>query len=65
MSKAPAGKESGTPPGFNGLKELWAALIGAGIGVVLALFLETFIRIPASKEHITRFIFFRSSPTIS
>ena len=44
MSKAPAGKESGTPPGFNGFKVLWAAFIGAGIGVVLALFLETFIR---------------------
>lgn len=32
------------PPAFNGYKVLWSAFIGAGVGVVLALFLETFIR---------------------
>ena len=29
---------------FNGFKVLWAALIGCVIGVVLAFFLDTFIR---------------------
>lgn len=29
---------------FNGFKVLWSGFIGAGIGLVLAFFLETFIR---------------------
>ena len=29
---------------FNGFKVLWAAFIGGGIGVVLSIFLNTFIR---------------------
>ena len=42
------------PGGFNGFKVLWAALIGAGIGTVLSIFLDTFIRhtpadIPSSR----------------
>lgn len=44
MTQAPSGQNSGKPPAFNGFKVLWAAFIGAGIGIVLALFLETFIR---------------------
>ena len=32
------------PSGFNGFKVLWAAFIGAGIGVILTIFLGTFIR---------------------
>lgn len=32
------------PSGFNGFKVLWAAFIGAGIGIVLSIFLDTFIR---------------------
>ena len=32
------------PAGFNGFKVLWAAFTGAGIGVILTLFLGTFIR---------------------
>ena len=44
MTQAPSGQNSGKPPAFNGFKVLWAAFIGAGIGLVLALFLETFIR---------------------
>jgi len=31
------------PGGFEGFKVLWAALVGGGIGVVLAIFLDTFI----------------------
>lgn len=44
MTQPPSGQTSGKPPGFNGFKVLWSAFIGAGIGLVLALFLETFIR---------------------
>lgn len=44
MTQAPSGQNSGKPPGFNGFKVLWSAFIGAGIGLVLAFFLETFIR---------------------
>lgn len=32
------------PAAFQGFKVLWAALIGAAIGVVLALFLDAFLR---------------------
>jgi hypothetical protein len=32
------------PSEFNGFKVLWAALIGAGVGIVLSIFLDTFIR---------------------
>ena len=40
------------PPGFNGFKVLWSAFIGAGIGVVLSIFLDTFIRnTPATIGH--------------
>ena len=31
-------------PGFNGFKVLWAAFIGAGVGTILSIFLDTFIR---------------------
>ena len=44
------------PQEFNGLKVLWSAFLGAGIGLVLAFFLETFIRnTPAdlSKNRLT------------
>ena len=44
MTQASSGQNSGKPPAFNGFKVLWAAFIGAGIGLVLALFLDTFIR---------------------
>ena len=44
MTQAPSDQNQGKPPAFNGFKVLWAAFIGAGIGLVLALFLETFIR---------------------
>ena len=29
--------------GFNGFKVLWAGLIGAAVGIVLSIFLDTFI----------------------
>ena len=32
------------PSGFNGYKVLWASFTGAGIGVILTIFLGTFIR---------------------
>ena len=32
------------PSGFNGFKVLWASFTGAGIGVILTIFLGTFIR---------------------
>jgi len=32
------------PCGFNGFKVLWAGLVGAGVGIVLSIFLDTFIR---------------------
>jgi NhaP-type Na+/H+ or K+/H+ antiporter len=38
-----AGRQSQSPV-FNGFQVLWAALIGCVIGVVLAFFLDTFIR---------------------
>ena len=38
------GADTQKPADFNGYKVLWSALIGAGIGVVLSLFLDTFIR---------------------
>ena len=44
------------PQEFNGFKVLWSAFVGAGIGLVLAFFLETFIRnTPAdlSKNRLT------------
>ena len=31
------------PRGFNGFKVLWAGLIGAAVGIVLSIFLDTFI----------------------
>ena len=31
------------PSGFNGFKVLWAGLIGAAVGIVLSIFLDTFI----------------------
>ena len=42
-SPAPQSREPSTP-GFNGFKVLWAAFIGAGIGIILSIFLDTFIR---------------------
>ena len=40
------------PPEFNGVKVLWSAFIGVGIGVVLSIFLDTFIRnTPATIRH--------------
>ena len=38
------GVDTPKPADFNGFKVLWSALIGVGIGVVLSIFLETFIR---------------------
>ena len=32
------------PCGFNGFKVFWAGLVGAGVGIVLSIFLDTFIR---------------------
>ena len=42
-SPAPQSREPSTP-GFNGFKVLWAAFIGAGIGIILSIFLDAFIR---------------------
>ena len=40
------------PSDFNGFKVLWSAFIGVGIGVVLSIFLDTFIRnTPATIRH--------------
>ena len=52
-----SGAEPPKPPGFNGFKVLWFAFIGAGIGVVLSIFLDTFIRnTPATIRH-TRLLY--------
>ena len=45
MSRSPRPHSRNADPSrFNGFKVLWAAFIGAGIGVVLSIFLNTFIR---------------------
>ena len=46
------GVDTPKPPDFNGFKVLWSAFIGVGIGVVLSIFLDTFIRnTPATIRH--------------
>ena len=42
-SSTPPAREP-NQPGFNGFKVLWAAFIGAGVGTILSIFLDTFIR---------------------
>ena len=48
------------PPGFNGFKVLWAAFIGAGIGIVLTIFLGTFIRNTPADIPRTRVFYLRA-----
>ena len=45
------------PSGFNGFKVLWAAFTGAGIGVILTIFLGTFIRNTPAQIPRTRLIY--------
>ena len=46
------GADTNKPLTFNGFKVLWSAFIGVGIGVVLSIFLDTFIRnTPATIRH--------------
>ena len=46
------GVDTPKPSDFNGFKVLWSAFIGVGIGVVLSIFLDTFIRnTPATIRH--------------
>ena len=46
------GADPKKPLAFNGFKVLWSAFIGVGIGVVLSIFLDTFIRnTPATIRH--------------
>ena len=46
------GADTHKPSDFNGFKVLWFTFIGAGIGVVLSIFLDTFIRnTPATIRH--------------
>ncbi len=47
------------PSGFNGLKVLWASFIGAGIGVILTIFLGTFIRNTPAEIPRTRLLYLR------
>ena len=47
------------PSGFNGFKVLWAAFIGAGIGVVLTIFLGIFIRNTPAEIPRTRLLYLR------
>ena len=48
------------PSGFNGFKVLWAAFIGAGIGIVLTIFLGTFIRNTPADIPRTRVFYLRA-----
>ena len=47
------------PSGFNGFKVLWASFIGAGIGVILTIFLGTFIRNTPAEIPRTRLLYLR------
>ena len=47
------------PSGFNGFNVLWAAFIGAGIGVVLTIFLGIFIRNTPAEIPRTRLLYLR------
>ena len=47
------------PSGFNGFKVLLAAFIGAGIGVILTIFLGTFIRNTPAEIPRTRLLYLR------
>ena len=47
------------PSGFNGFKVLWASFIGAGIGVILTIFLGTFIRHTPAEIPRTRLLYLR------
>ena len=47
------------PRGFNGFKVLWAAFIGAGIGVILTIFLGIFIRHTPAEMSRTRLVYLR------
>ena len=60
MSRAPKPRYlKATSSGFNGFKVLWAAFIGAGIGVVLTIFLSTFIRNTPAEIPRTRLLYLR------
>ena len=48
-----------SPSGFNGFKVLWAALIGACIGIILTIFLGTFVRNTPAEIPRTRLIYLR------
>ena len=50
---------------FNGFKVLWAAFIGAGIGVVLSIFLNTFIRNTPADLPTTRLFYLYGVVTLS
>ena len=45
--------------GLNGFKVLWASFIGAGIGVILTIFLGTFIRNTPAQIPRTRLLYLR------
>ena len=47
------------PSGFNVFKVLWASFIGAGIGVILTIFLGTFIRNTPAEIPRTRLLYLR------
>ncbi len=50
---------SAAPSGFNSFKVLWASIIGAGIGVILTIFLGTFIRNTPAEIPRTRLLYLR------
>jgi len=60
MSRAPKPRYlNAASSGFNGFKVLWAAFIGAGIGVVLTIFLSTFIRNTPAEITRARWLYLR------